>query len=126
MPLVRISLRQGKSDNDLQAIREGVYRALRDTFNVPENDRFILLHQHADEEFDCSPDYLGISRSQELVIIQITCNDTRSETQKRALYQRLTEYLTTAPGLRQEDVFINLLETDRHNWSFGNGGMQYA
>lgn len=126
MPLVRISLRQGKSANDLQAIREGVYKALRDTFDVPENDRFILIHQHADEEFDCSPDYLGISRSQELVVIQIACNDTRDDAQKQTLYRCLSEYLAKSPGLRQEDVFINLLETNRHNWSFGNGGMQYA
>lgn len=126
MPLVRISLRRGKSADDLQAIREGVYKALRDTFDVPDRDRFILIHQHADEEFDCSSDYLDILRSPELVIIQIACNDTRDDVQKQGLYRRLTEYLAMSPGLRQEDVFINLLETDRHNWSFGNGGMQYA
>ncbi|WFF42076.1 tautomerase family protein [Salinicola endophyticus] len=126
MPLVRISLRRGKGTTHLQALRDGVYAALRDTFEVPESDRFILVHQHDDDAFDCSSDYLGITRSQDLVIIQITCSNTRTSDQKQALYQQLTRNLSASPGLRPEDVFINLLETDPHNWSFGNGGMQYA
>lgn len=31
-----------------------------------------------------------------------------------------------ATGIRKEDVFINLVEVQRENWSFGNGEMQYA
>ncbi|MCE3026649.1 tautomerase family protein [Salinicola sp. DM10] len=126
MPLVRISLRHGKDAAYLQAIRDGVYAALREAFGVPESDRFILVHQHDEDAFDCSPDYLDIVRSQDLVIIQITCSNTRNSAQKQALYRQLTQNLSASPGLRPEDVFINLLETDRHNWSFGNGGMQYA
>ncbi|WIX31846.1 tautomerase family protein [Salinicola sp. JS01] len=126
MPLVRISLRRGKDAAYLQAIRDGVYAALREAFEVPESDRFILVHQHDEDDFDCSPDYLDIARSQDLVIIQIACSNTRNSAQKQALYRQLTQNLSASPGLRPEDVFINLLETDRHNWSFGNGGMQYA
>ncbi|MBA2079688.1 tautomerase family protein [Rhodanobacter sp. PCA2] len=126
MPLVRISLRRGKSAAHLAALRNGIYAAMRDTFDVPERDRFILIHQHEAEEFDCDPDYLGIARSSDLVIVQIACNDTRTLEQKQALYQRVVENLAADPGLRPEDVFINLLETAKQNWSFGNGIAQYA
>ena len=126
MPLVRISLRRGKPAAHLAALRNGIYAAMRETFDVPEDDRFILIHQHDAEEFDCDPSYLGIARSEDLVIVQIACNDTRTVAQKQAFYRRVAERLAADPGLRPEDVFINLLETARENWSFGNGIAQYA
>jgi phenylpyruvate tautomerase PptA (4-oxalocrotonate tautomerase family) len=126
MPLVRISLRRGKSAAHLAALRSGVYQAMRETFSVPEDDRFILIHQHDPAEFDCDPHYLGIERSDDLVIVQITCNSGRTVAQKQAFYQCLAQKLAADPGLRPQDVFINLLETARENWSFGNGIAQYA
>ncbi|WP_267225313.1 tautomerase family protein [Dyella silvae] len=126
MPLVRVSLRRGKSPQHIAAIRNSIYRAMIESFNVPENDRFILVHQHDAEEFDCDPNYLDIARTDDLVIIQIACNNTRTVEQKKAFYQRTVELLAAEPGLRQEDVMINLLETAKENWSFGNGVAQYA
>ena len=126
MPLVRIALRRGKSSAYLAALRNGIYQAMRDAFNVPENDRFILLSQHDADEFDCDPNYLDIARSDDLVIVQIACRDSRTVAQKQALYRGMVERLAADPGLRPEDVFINLLETAKENWSFGNGIAQYA
>lgn len=126
MPLVRISLRRGKPATHLAALRNGVYEAMRETFGVPEDDRFILVHQHDPAEFDCDPHYLGIERSDDLVIVQIACNNSRTVAQKQAFYRRVAEKLAADPGLRPEDVFINLVETARENWSFGNGIAQYA
>ncbi|MGS8556466.1 tautomerase family protein, partial [Salmonella enterica subsp. enterica serovar Soahanina] len=90
------------------------------------NDRFILVHQHDADEFDYDPNYLDIPRTDDLVIIQIACNNTRTLEQKKAFYQRAAELLAKEPGLRPQDVFINLLETGKENWSFGNGVAQYA
>ncbi|WP_266171019.1 tautomerase family protein [Dyella subtropica] len=126
MPLVRIALRRGKPAPYLAALRNGIYLAMRETFNVPENDRFILVSQHDPDEFDYDPGYLGIARSDDLVIVQIACNNTRTVEQKQALYKRMAEVLAEDPGLRPEDLFINLLETAKENWSFGNGIAQYA
>ena len=126
MPLVRISLRRGKSAAQLAALRNGIYEAMRETFNVPEDDRFILIHQHEAEEFDYDPHYLGIARSDDLVIVQIACNNTRTTEKKQAFYRRMAELLAEEPGLRPENLFINLLETGKENWSFGNGIAQYV
>ena len=126
MPLIRISLRAGKPAAYRAALAEGVYAALRETFGVPEDDRFVLIHEHGADGFAYGAGYLGIARSDDLVIVQITCNDTRGLAQKRALYARIADNLAGDPGLRPEDVFINLVEVKAENWSFGNGEAQYA
>ena len=126
MPLVRVSLRRGKSKEHIAAIRNSIYRAMIESFNVPQNDRFILVHQHDAEEFDFDPNYLDIARTDDLVIIQIACNNTRTVEQKKAFYKYTAELLSKEPGLRPQDVFINLLETAKENWSFGNGEAPYA
>ena len=126
MPLVRISLRSGKSADYKQAIGDGVYQAMLEAFDVPKEDRFVVISEHAESEFQFSRTYLDIARSDDLVIIQITANNTRNVAQKKALFARIAELLSLAPGLRKEDIFINLVEVAKENWSFGNGIAQYA
>ena len=72
MPLTRISLRRGKPAAWRKAILDGVYLAMRETFDVPEEDRFMVISEHEAENFSYSPSYLGIARSDDLVMIQIT------------------------------------------------------
>jgi 4-oxalocrotonate tautomerase len=126
MPLVRVSLRRGKSDDYKRAIGDGVYQALRETFTVPDEDRFVTVSEHSESEFQFSKTYMDIARTDDLVILQITVSNTRSIEQKKALFARIVELLGQKPGLRKEDVFINLLEVAKENWSFGNGVAQYA
>jgi phenylpyruvate tautomerase PptA (4-oxalocrotonate tautomerase family) len=126
MPLVRISLRQGKPAAYRRAIADGVYTALRETFNVPAEDRFITISEHGEDDFMFSRTYMGIERSDDLVILQITVSNTRTVEQKKALFAAIAERLSRDPGHRPEDVFINLLEVVKENWSFGNGIAQYA
>jgi 4-oxalocrotonate tautomerase len=126
MPLVRVSLRAGKSADYKQAIGDGVYKAMLETFDVPKEDRFVVVSEHAESEFQFSRTYLDIARSDDLVIIQITANNTRTVEQKKALFARIAELLSQEPGLRKQDVFINLVEVAKENWSFGNGIAQYA
>ena len=126
MPLVRVSLRRGKSDGYKKAIGDGVYKAMREAFNIPEEDRFVVVSEHSESEFQFSRTYLDIARSDDLVIIQITANSGRTVDQKKALFARIAELLSEKPGLRKEDVFVNLVEVAKENWSFGNGVAQYA
>src|ERR1700733_183166 len=118
MPLVRISLRQGKSADYKQAIGDGVYQAMLEAFGVPKEDRFIVISEHAASEFQFSRTYLDIARSDDLVIIQITANIGRTVEQKKAFFALIAELLSREPGLRKEDIFINLVEVAKENWSF--------
>ena len=126
MPLVRVDLKRGKPAAYRKAVAEAIYAAMRETFAVPEGDRFIIVNEHDDDGFLFDANYLGIARSGDLVIIQITANNTRTLAQKQALYRRTAERLAENPGIRPEDVFINLVEVQKENWSFGHGIAQYA
>jgi phenylpyruvate tautomerase PptA (4-oxalocrotonate tautomerase family) len=126
MPLARISLLKGKPAAYRKAIRDGVYRALRETFTVPEEDRFMIVSQHDPEDLDYSRTYLDIERSDDFVVIQLTVSNTRGIEQKKALFRRIVEILGDEPGIRRQDVFINLVEVVKENWSFGNGLAQYV
>jgi 4-oxalocrotonate tautomerase len=126
MPLTRVSMRRGKPAAYRQAILDGLYQAMRETFDVPEGDRFMTISEHDQGDFSYGVDYLGIHRSDDLVIVQITVSNTRPTAQKQSLYRRIVEKLTANPGLRPEDIFINLVEVLPENWSFGHGEAQYV
>jgi len=126
MPLTQISLRKGKPPRYRKAIMASIYRAMRETFDVPEDDRFMTIFEHDDAGFDYGRDYLDIRRSDDLVMIQITANNTRTVQQKQALYAAIADNLGTDPGVDPGDVFINLVEVAKENWSFGNGVAQYT
>jgi 4-oxalocrotonate tautomerase len=126
MPLVRVSLRRGKPAAYRMAILDGIYRAMRSTFDVPEEDRFMVISEHDEPDFSYSQNYLGIARTDDLVMIQITANNTRTVEKKKAFYRQVADNLKADPGVRGEDVLINLVEVLPENWSFGNGIAQYA
>ena len=126
MPLTHIALRRGKPAAYRQAILEGLYAAMRETFNVPDDDRFMTITQHDADEFLYGRSYLGIERSDDLVLIQLTVSNTRTLEQKKALFAAIDKKLGDNPGIRPQDVFINLVEVVEENWSFGRGLAQYA
>ena len=126
MPLVHISLRAGKPEAYRQAIFDSFYRAMRETFNVPEDDQFMTITEHDAANFRYGASYLGVARSDDLVFVQITASNTRTVEQKKALFRRIAELLGDSPGIRSEDVFVNLVEVAKENWSLGNGLAQYA
>ena len=126
MPLVRIDLRRGKPESYRKALGEIVYQAMRETIDVPENDKFVIVTEHAVDELNVSADYLGSRFSGDIVFIQITLNAGRPVEKKKALYKRIAEDLAAQLQLRPDDVFINLVEVAKENWSFGRGIAQYA
>ena len=125
MPLVRISLNEGKSAAYRRAIADGVHDAMVATIGIPAADRFQVVTEHGDGGLIYDPGYLGIKRTDDVVFIQITLSAGRTVEIRKALYARIAENLSKNPGLRKEDVFVNLVETAKENWSFGNGEAQY-
>lgn len=126
MPLTRIALRAGKPVGYRKALTDSVQRALTETFNVPHDDQFMLITEHEPDNFVYDRQYFGIGRSDDFVLIQLTVSNTRTVEQKKALYRRMVELLAEWPGVRREDVMINLVEVLPENWSFGYGEAQYV
>ena len=125
MPFARIDLRKGKNAAYRQEIGRVVYEALV-SVGVPAKDRFQVINEHDADDFLFDTDYLGIHRSDNLVMIQITWNEGRTVEQKKTLFKAIADGLNAAIGLRREDVLIDLIEVKKENWSFGNGIAQYA
>lgn len=126
MPLVRISLKRGTSAEFRRGVGDAVHRAMVEAINVPAGDRFQLITEHDAIDFIYDRDYLGIERTSDMVVIQISLVGGRSVEQKKALFKRIAELLHGGCGIRLEDVFVGLIEVPRENWSFGNGLAQYA
>ena len=126
MPFVRIDLAKGRSTEIRRSIGEIVYKAMVEVINVPANDKFQIITEHAVDEFNFASSYLGVSYSPGIVFIQITLNAGRSVDLKKAFYKQIADDLHAQLGVRKEDVFINLIEVAKENWSFGNGVAQYA
>jgi len=125
MPLVRIDLREGKPADYRAAIGEVIYDALL-SIGVPQNDRFQIITEHPNSGLIFDPGYLGVERSEALVMVQITLNEGRSLELKKRLYKSIADQLNSRLSIRREDVFINLVEVKKENWSFGNGEAQYT
>ena len=126
MPLVRISLLEGKPDSYKKALSDAVHRAMVETINIPEADRFQIITEHKPGHLVYDAAYLGVQRSDDIVVLQITLSAGRPLELKKALFRRIVELLKESPGIRGEDVFVNLVEVGKENWSFGNGIAQYA
>jgi 4-oxalocrotonate tautomerase len=126
MPLVRIDLRAGKSSDYRRAIGDQVHCALVETIDIPPLDRFQVIAEHPAEGLIYDPTYLDIERTDDVIFIQIALSAGRTVEQKRALYARIAALLADNPGVRSQDVLINLVEVARENWSFGDGVAQYA
>ena len=125
MPMLHISMRAGKPKAYRQAIFDSLYRAMRETLDVPEDDQFMTITEHDAANFRYGAAY-GIARSDDLVYIQIAVFDTRTVEQKKALFRRIAELLRESPGIRPEDVFVNVFAAAKENWSVGNGLAQFA
>jgi phenylpyruvate tautomerase PptA (4-oxalocrotonate tautomerase family) len=127
MPLVRIDVAAKTSTETVAAIGDVIYDAMVSIASVPEHDKFQIVHRHAADELVYPAEgYLGITYSKNIVFIQITWNEGRTVDVKKAFYKAVAESIHERTGLRQEDIWISLLDTKRENWSFGNGDMQYA
>jgi 4-oxalocrotonate tautomerase len=126
MPLVRIELPAGKSAAWKHAIADGVHAALVETAGVPIDDRFQILSEQAPDLRIVDPNYLGIARTNDFVLVQVFLSVGRSDAIKRSLYAAIVRNLAADPGLRPQDTMIALTENTRVDWSFGNGIAQYV
>lgn len=126
MPLVRIAYLKDKPEGFGKKVGAIVYQTMVETINVPPKDNFQMITAHDRDTLIFDPAYLNIPRTDGIVMIQITLNEGRSVELKKAFYKALAERLHQELGVRMEDVFINLVEVKKENWSFGNGIAQYA
>jgi 4-oxalocrotonate tautomerase len=126
MPLVRIDVPRTIESERRSLIGDIVYQAMAEVLNVPDGDKFQIINVHEPVTLRMDPAYLGIDRSADAFIIDITLNAGRSVELKQRFYAAVVERLTAEAKVRPQDVVIVLTEVAKENWSFGNGEAQYV
>jgi phenylpyruvate tautomerase PptA (4-oxalocrotonate tautomerase family) len=126
MPLVRIDLSKKYSEDFARQVGDIVYNVMREQINVPEDDKFQIITRHDSTGLNVPKSYLGIDYSDGIIFIQATISFGRSTDLKKNFYKAICDGLVQGLQIRPQDIFINLLEVNKENWSFGNGEMQYA
>ena len=127
MPLVRIDISKDASAELIKIISDVVYDAMTEIARVPVNDRFQIVSRHAaDELIFPAGGYLGVSYTTGIIFLQITWVAGRPTEAKKAFYRKVADDISAKGKVRKEDIFISLVDSDREDWSFGKGEMQYA
>jgi phenylpyruvate tautomerase PptA (4-oxalocrotonate tautomerase family) len=127
MPLARIDISKNASDELVRIVSDAVYRAMVEVANVPAHDKFQIINRHAPDEIIYPQEgYLGVQYTAGLILIQVTWVAGRSTDIKKKFYRQIADEIHEKGGVRKQDVWINLVDCSREDWSFGNGEMQYA
>jgi 4-oxalocrotonate tautomerase len=127
MPLVRIDINKDASAELIRIVSDAVYQAMINIANVPAHDKFQVINRHAADEIVYPKEgYLGLNYTRDLIIIQVTWVGGRSTEVKKNFFRQVANEIHEKGGVRKEDVWINLVDTRREDWSFGNGEMQYG
>lgn len=126
MPLVHVYLHKGHSPEYLTAVGNAIHEALVSAAGAPADGRFQVIHQMEPGELIAHPSYGGVSRSADVIVLQITLKVGRPVDMKKALYAGLVRRLGEAVDLRPDDLVVSLIEIPGENWSFGNGVATYV
>ena len=124
MPLVRIDVLEGRPEEELRELADVVQEVMEDVFVAPERDRYQIIHEHRPGRIIAEDTGLGLRRTEDLVIIQVT-QQGRTEDQKKVLYARLADRLQERIGLAPSDLIVSVTESSRADWSFGMGRAQF-
>ncbi|SDH76302.1 Tautomerase enzyme [Alteribacillus persepolensis] len=124
MPLLRFDIIEGRSDEELRKLLDAAHTAMIEAFDVPDTDRYQMVHQHKPAEMIIKDTGLGLVRTDNVVVISIV-SKTRTQEKKQKLYRLMVEKLARECGLAQEDIMINIAENNDADWSFGNGEAQF-
>jgi 4-oxalocrotonate tautomerase len=124
MPHVRISLAEGKSPVYLQALSDGIQQALVEALGVALTDRFQIIECLPACQFIVSNPLVGITHSDQAMLIHISLKSGRTIEIKKNLYRLLTANLVATLDVNPQDIIIVLVDLPPENWSFGHGQAQ--
>ncbi len=124
MPLVRIDVVEGRTEEGLRRLADAVQEVMVDVFAAPDRDRYQVIHEPKPGQIIAEDTGLGFESTDDVVIIQVT-QQGRTEDQKRALYAELADRLRERTGLAASDLIVSVTENTKADWSFGMGRAQF-
>jgi phenylpyruvate tautomerase PptA (4-oxalocrotonate tautomerase family) len=124
VPLLRFDIPEGRTAAEIRALLDSAHSAVVDAFDVPERDRYQVVHTHPEAHMVVQDTGLGIERSDDVVLIQVTSRP-RSTEQKQAFYRLVVANLERDCGIAPSDVMVSIIENADADWSFGHGRAQF-
>jgi len=124
MPLVRIDVTSGRTEDQLADIAGTIHEAIVAVYGIPARDRFQIINELPAGRIIAQDAGLGFERTADVVMIQIFTQRGRSDEKKAELYARIAHDLAGL-GVAGENVFIGYFENGPQDWSFGFGRAQY-
>jgi phenylpyruvate tautomerase PptA (4-oxalocrotonate tautomerase family) len=121
MPFARIDLAKGKPAQYRATLADIVYKGILEVLKAPDGDRFIVVNEHEPENLIYDPTFLGMKRSPDFILIQVTSTVGNNKDSKFALFRYIADELQSKLSVRPDDVMITTVFVDRSDWSFGRG-----
>lgn len=123
MPLTRIVLQEGPSEQALRTLSTLLHDTLVAEFAVPPDDCFQVIETLPAGRLIYNRHYLTGARSENFTLFLITAGKPRSREQKQNFYRVLAARLHEALGIHPDDVMIVIQFNTAEEWSFGGGRM---
>ena len=124
MPLLRIDVIEGRSEDELKKLLDAIHGAMLAAFKVPERDRYQIVHEHPATKMIVEDTGLGIPRTDGVVMVQVTTRP-RTQLEKQTFYELLVRELDRCCGVKPSDVFVSITQNADEDWSFGYGRAQF-
>lgn len=125
MPLIRIDIIEGRSTQEIEILKETIHRAMVDTFNVPERDRYQIVTEHKSNMLVAEDTGLDIPRTDKFVMIQMVSR-RRTVQQKQDFYREVCKLLKQNCKIDSSDVMVSIVINGDDDWSFGLGRAQFV
>jgi phenylpyruvate tautomerase PptA (4-oxalocrotonate tautomerase family) len=126
VPLVKVNLLKGRSAEEKDLIATSIQAALVSTLDVAEDNRYQLFIEYDGENFRHTSGYLGLTFTEQLLIVEITVREGDDDDHKKSLLAAINRNLVAAGVVRGDDVFVLITEIGDANVSFGGGRAQRA
>jgi phenylpyruvate tautomerase PptA (4-oxalocrotonate tautomerase family) len=121
MPFARVDLIKGKSAEYRATVADVVYKGIVGVLKAPEGDRFVVIGEHEPANLIYDPQFLGMKRSPDFILIQVTSTVGNNKESKLAFFRFIADELKSKLSVRPDDVMVNMVFVDRADWSFGRG-----
>jgi phenylpyruvate tautomerase PptA (4-oxalocrotonate tautomerase family) len=127
VPVAKIHVLEGRYDEARlgkvsSAVQDGLMRVL----GIPPDDFFQLIHALPRSQFRHTPSFLGLTYSDDLILLEVTFISGRPKEKRLALLKALNDGVAAAAGISPDDLMITLYEVPGENISFGRGLAQRA
>lgn len=124
MPLLKFHMVRGRTAAEVAHVLDVAHKAMVRSFDVPERDRYQIVHEHEPSHVRALDTGLDIPRTAGFILIEVVSRP-RSREAKTAFYENLCADLEASCGVARSDVMISFTQNADEDWSFGNGEAQF-